>query len=220
VDSPVKYPPFTLQYSATWLGANAEQHTAIAGGRSNTNLQVGVSFLIQGLGTDWREFANKRSGAGTSYVILHPTLSREQILPWKWSLAGTLDGQIASGPLINNEQYSAGGADTVRGYTEAERLGDNAARASLELRTPQLFAGRIAHLEDAYSFLFADGAKLHTIQPLPGEEANFTLASAGLGLKFKAAGLAIQADAARILKSGYVTPAARYRGVFSVSYAF
>jgi hemolysin activation/secretion protein len=222
-ESPVSYPPFTLDYSATWLGAAPQPGaglTAITGSRSNTNLDLSLSFIIQGLGTDWRQFAHKRAGAGTSYIILHPSLSREQALPGHWSLVGKLDGQLASGPLINNEQYSAGGADTVRGYTEAERLGDNAAHGTLELRTPQLLAHSAAKIEQSYVFVFADVAKLQILQALPGQASGFTLASAGLGLRFKSHGFTLSLDGARIVKDGFVTPAGRFRGLLDVSYAY
>jgi hemolysin activation/secretion protein len=224
IESPVSYPAFTVQYSASWLGAAPAQApflpAATASGRSGTNLSLGLSFLIQGLGTNWRQFDNKRAGATTSYVILHPTISREQVLPGRFTVAVTLDGQLTNGPLINNEQYSAGGADTVRGYVESERLGDEGARASLELRSPQLLARLLPRSEQSYVFLFSDAARLHIIEPLPGQESAFTLESAGVGLKFRAAGVQLSAAGARIFQAGAVTPAGRFRGLFSVSYTY
>jgi hemolysin activation/secretion protein len=223
IQSPVSYPPFTLDYSATWLGppaASGARLAATTASRSNTTLDLNFDFIIQGIGTDYRQFAHKRAGAGTSFIVLHPSLSREQVLPGQWSLAGKIDGQLASGPLINNEQYSAGGADTVRGYVEAERLGDNALHGSLELRTPQLLAGSHAKIEQSYVFAFAEAAKLQILEPLPSQASGFTLASTGLGLRFKSHGFTLSLDGARILKEGYVTPAGRFRGLFDVSYTY
>lgn len=223
IDSPVSYPPFTLDYSATWLGAppaEGSRRAATAGSRSSTNIDFSINFLIRGLGTDWRQFANKRAYAGTSYIILHPTMTREQVLPGRWSVMAKIDGQLASGPLINNEQFSAGGADTVRGYVEAERLGDNAVHGTLEVRTPQLLARSRAKIEQSYLFAFTDAAKLWIQEPLPSQARQFTLASAGVGLRFKSHGFTVSLDGARILKDGYVTFAGRYRGVFDVSYAY
>jgi hemolysin activation/secretion protein len=223
INTPVSYPQFTLDYSATWLGSPAQRSgpvAATAGGRSNTNLDFSLNFLIQGLATDWRKFAAKRANASASYIVLHPSLSREQVLPGKWSMLVKVDGQLSSGPLINNEQYAAGGADTVRGYTEAERLGDNGARGTLEFRTPQLLAHSAAKIEESYLFVFGDAAKVQTLEPLPGQTSTFTLASAGLGLRFKSHGFTLSLDGARILKDGFVTPGERFRGVFDVSYAY
>lgn len=223
IESPVSYPPFTLDYSGTWLGPAPQAGTgqaATTGSRSSTNLDINLSFIIQGLGTDWKQFANKRAGAGTSYIILRPSLSREQVLPGNWSVYGKIDGQVASGPLINNEQYSAGGSDSVRGYLEAERLGDNAAHATVELRTPQLLAQQAMKVDRSYVFLFGDVAKLQILDPLPDQTTGFTLASAGLGLRFKSRGFTVSLDGARILKEGYLTHAGRFRGLFDLSYSY
>jgi hemolysin activation/secretion protein len=223
VESPVSYAPFTIQYSATWFGSPAATGSGAAStstGRSSTSLYLGINFLLGGLGADWKEFANKRAGAAPSYITIHPSLSREQVLPWRWSLVGTLEGQLANGPLINNEQYVAGGADSVRGYVEAERLADEGIRSSLELRTPPLFAWLAHRPEQSYLFLFVDGARLTMLEPLPGQIDRFTLLSAGLGLRLKIAGLTLHADGAYILRAGAVTPEDSYRGVFSLSYAY
>jgi hemolysin activation/secretion protein len=223
IESPVHYLPFTLQYSGTWLGpfpAAGTTRAATANSRSSTSLDLGISFLISGLGTDWRQFANKRAYAGTSYIILHPGLAREQVLPGRWALVGKIDGQLASGPLINNEQFAAGGADSVRGYTEAERLGDNGVHGSLELRTPQLLTSKSLKIEQSYISLFTEAAKLRILQPLPGQTSAFTLASVGVGLRFKSHGLAVSLDGARTVKDGFVTPAGRFRGLFDLSYAY
>lgn len=223
IESPVSYLPFTLQYSGTWLGqltAADVGRSATANSRSTTNLDLGVSFIIRGLVTDWRQFANKRAYAGTSYIILHPSLAREQVLPGHWAVMAKIDGQLASGPLINNEQFAAGGADSVRGYTEAERLGDNALHGTVELRTPELLRGQALKAEQSYVFAFAEAAKLQILQPLPSQTSAFTLASAGLGLRFKSHGFTLSLDGARILKDGYVTPSGRFRGLFDVSYAY
>jgi hypothetical protein len=178
IASPARYAPFSLDYNATWLGAldAATKHAsaAVTGGRSSTNLDLGVSFLVRFIGgTDAEQFAAKRSGADPNYLIFRPGLQRQQILPGNWSLVGKIDGQVASGPLISNEQYGAGGVDSVRGYTESERLGDDGVRGSVELRTPQLLAQRAPGVQQSYLFLFADGARLQIVDPLPDQQSNF-----------------------------------------------
>jgi len=222
VASPADYPEFVLQYSATWLG-NAQDGDYIAAtttGRSDTSLDAGLSFTIRGLGTNREQFADKRAGASSSFMTFHPGLTREQILWHGWSMSGRVEAQLASGPLINNEQFPGGGADSVRGYVEAERLGDNAVRGSLELRTPQLLNKRFKGVDRSYVYVFVDGAHLQTLQSLPGQEATFDLASAGLGLRFRGNGFTASVDGARILKDGFVTPAKRYRGLFQLIYSY
>ena len=222
VQSPVSYLPFTLDYTATWLGAAAAQGTkraATSYGRNSTSLDLNVSFLVAALGSDWQEFANRRAGAASSYIILRPSLIREQVLPGQWSVVGRVDGQLASGPLINNEQFAAGGADSVRGYTEAERLGDDGVNGSLELRTPHLLAAR-PRVEQSYLSLFVDAARVRILEPLPDQVSAYSLASVGVGLRYKVGGLYAALDGARILADGSVTEAGRFRGCFRFVYSY
>ncbi len=222
IASPAKYPAFTAQYSATWLGLLAANGlpAATTGSVSNTVLDAGISFVIRGLGTDREQFADRRAGAGPSYFIFRPGLERQQLLPWHWSLVARVEGQLASGPLLNSEEFSAGGADSVRGYVESERLADEGVRGSVELRTPQLLAHAFPKVERSYLFLFADGAHLRVLEPLPEQEYKYTLASFGVGLRFRWDGFSVSLDGARTLKDGYVTLADRYRGLFQISYTY
>jgi hemolysin activation/secretion protein len=222
IQSPVHYLPLMVDYSATWLGRPPAQgkRAATTYGRSSTTLDLNLSFLVAALGGDWEEFAQRRAGAGPSYILLHPTLTREQLLPGQWSLVGRVTGQLASGPLINNEQFAIGGADSVRGYTEAERLGDDGIDGSLELRTPQLLSGRWPKVEQSYLSMFVDGGRVRTLEPLPGQTSVFSLASAGMGMRFKADGLYLALDGSLILVDGAVTPSGRYRGSFRFVYSY
>jgi hemolysin activation/secretion protein len=220
--SPAKYSPFSLQYSATWLGPSDPHHSSAAttAARSNTTLDFGVNFVVRALGgTDADQFDHKRYGASPSFFIFHPDLQRQQILPWNWSLVAKVDGQLASGPLISNEQYGAGGLDSVRGYTEAERLGDEGGRGSLELRTPQLLSG-YSHFTQSYWYLFTDGARVRILDPLPAQRTGYDLASYGIGFRFKYAGLSTDLDGARAVTAGYVTRAGSYSAQFRVNYGW
>ena len=221
--SPARYSLYSLQYTATWLGAADAAHHASAattGGRSNTNLTAGVNFTITALGfDDPGQFDHKRYGASPDFFIFHAELQRQQILPWNFSFVGSVNGQLASGPLISNEQYAAGGADSVRGYTEAERLGDNGARASLELRTPHLWAGH-PRFTSSYFYLFADGARVKILDPLPAQRTGYGLSSEGVGFRFKYDGLLTDVDGARADSPGYVTRAGSYSVQFRVNYTW
>jgi hemolysin activation/secretion protein len=96
-----------------------------------------------------------------------------------------VDGQFSGSPLISNEQFLAGGADTVRGYLEAQAAGDQSLHSTLELRTPALFSN-VAWLQDAKLSAFYDVAQIRTINPLPGQAGTTLLSGAGLGLRMKA----------------------------------
>jgi hemolysin activation/secretion protein len=221
--SPAKYSLYSVQYTGTWLGAADPAHhaaAAVTNARSNTTFEAGVSFTVTALGFDNPDqFDHKRFGASPNFIILHSELQRQQILPWNWSLVGAVNGQLASGPLISNEQYAAGGLESVRGYTEAERLGDDGGRASLELRTPQLLAGH-SRFTNSYFYLFADGARVKILDPLPAQRTGYHLASEGVGFRFKYGGLIADVDGARADTDGYVTRAGSYSTQFRVNYTW
>ncbi|WP_445623243.1 ShlB/FhaC/HecB family hemolysin secretion/activation protein [Lactiplantibacillus plantarum] len=55
-----------------------------------------------------------------------------------WQLGLRAGFQLSSGALVSNEQFSAGGSTSVRGYLAAERTGDDGFLGSVEWRTPSL----------------------------------------------------------------------------------
>ena len=78
-------------------------------------------------------------------------------------------------PLINNEQYAAGGLDNVRGYRETEALGDSAVHCTVELRAPEMVKshgignGKL----ECTPYIFYDLANLFVLDPLPGQQVDF-----------------------------------------------
>jgi hemolysin activation/secretion protein len=222
VNTPIRYMPFSVQYGVNWLeplsptGAGAPLPQV----RSSTSLNLGLSFAVRGLLSDNNQFDAKRFGASSSYAIFHPSAQRLQALPGGWSTLLRVDGQFASGPLISNEEYVAGGADSVRGYVESEDLGDQGYRSSLELRTPGLLSGYSPRIEQSYLFAFVEAAHLQVVDVIASQKSRFNLASVGLGLQFKAAGLNLHLDGAHTLLRGTATDKNADRGLFEVSYGF
>ena len=85
---------------------------------------------------------------------------------------------------------------------------------------PPQWLTRYEKIDQAYVAFFVDAARAFTLRPLPSQEATFSLASAGLALRFKARGLYVALDGARILEDGYVTQSGRFRGLFKVTYEY
>ncbi len=224
IATPIHYAPFSVLYSATWLQPAApDKSTSSAANNanfSNTTFTAGFNFQIRGFASDGEQFHEKRSDASSSYITFKPSLQRQQALPAAWSVVGKIDGQLASGPLISNEQYGIGGIDSVRGYLESERLGDDGMRGSLELHTPNLLARYDARVERAYVLAFAEQGLVRVREPLPTQESGFNLTSCGLGFRFKARGLSIDLDAEHVLNGGFDTKSGANRAQFRVNYGF
>ena len=216
VDTPISYVPFTLGYEANLYAA-----------QSMTQFTSTLNFNLRGLadeeveclpGVYLNEFACKRYKAEANYAFLRLEVKHTRQLENGWSLFGRVLGQAASGPLISNEQFSAGGVDTVRGYTESIAAGDNGLVAGIELRTPSF--GKET-LDELIFYVFAEGASLSVQEALPGQIDQYDLLSAGLGLRFKAwGGVSGYLDLAYPFESVSQVEAGDVRTNFRLGYAW
>jgi hemolysin activation/secretion protein len=139
-----------------------------------------VNLGLRSRYNDPDEFGNKRYLGRPNYIYLRSDASARFELPYHFGLRATLGGQYAIDPLIGNEQLAMGGADSVRGYLEAEALGDMGLRASLEAVAPALRTDSGRFSLEGYAFF--DAGRVATLSPLPGEVRNTDLRSWGLGL--------------------------------------
>jgi hemolysin activation/secretion protein len=174
VNTPIAYTPMLLQYSMTQIGRKGQ-----------TQASIGANFAMRSalLGNTDAEFENKRFKAQANYFYLRGDLQRDQLLPKGFRLIARADGQWSGQPLVSNEQFAAGGVDSVRGYLEAEQFGDDGLRGSLELRTPGFASGSV---DELLALGFVEGARLWVLDPLPQQQSAFSLSSAGVGLRLRA----------------------------------
>lgn len=155
-------------------------------GQGSTSYSVGASLGLRLLGNSEEEFSNKRFNAKANFTHLNGDIERlhQGFMKTTWRLH--LGAQLSDSPLISNQQFNAGGADTVRGYPESQAMGDDALLANLELRSPRLVPASWPWLDDLQLLLFADSAWLKRQDPLPSETARQHLASAGAGARLVA----------------------------------
>jgi hemolysin activation/secretion protein len=98
------------------------------------------------------------------------------------SVYGILEGQWTNDPLIPNEQYLTGGADSVRGYRESEVSGDRGARATLEVRFYPTGKPGLDGKRSLYVEAFSDNAQVRLVDPAGPQISVATIASVGVGL--------------------------------------
>jgi len=214
-NAPALYYPLSLAYHGSLLDGDP------AKGGSETDLDASINFAIAGLGSDSTKLDLQRFDASRQYFYLRAAVSRVQPLPWGMTLFAKLDGQMTPDSLLPSEQLSAGGDSSVRGYLEAERIGDYGARGTLELRSPS-FANWISpRVNDWHVLTFVDGAGLWLRNPLPGEHSSYSLASIGVGTRLVAFDdLNAALDIAFPLLDGAVSDTGRPRFHFRVSEGF
>jgi len=200
--TPIKYVPLSTLYSATLQDTSGQT-------QFNGGFNFGLRNLF-GLNQD-PDFENKRFKAQANYAFLRSDISRNQTLPRGFSLNAKLEFQRASGPLISNEQYGAGGVDSLRGYLEYERFGDNAVLGKLELRTPSTWVGK-GETNEIYALFFVEAANLKILEPLPGNAQSYNLSSAGLSIRVKSHSIfQSMLDIGHPFRDGAYTPAGGVR---------
>jgi hemolysin activation/secretion protein len=171
--TPITYLPFLFSYSATESDSLGK-----------TQFSLGLNWAFRNMVTDQREFEIKRYRARGDYLYMTTGIERSSKLPLDMGLYTKLDGQLASEPLISNEQYTAGGMESVRGYKESAASGDYAIHGTAELTFPELLGSLgVKKPVNATVYYFYDIAKIWKKVPLPGEDKSVTLQGAGSGVK-------------------------------------
>ncbi|WP_268801214.1 ShlB/FhaC/HecB family hemolysin secretion/activation protein [Pseudomonas huanghezhanensis] len=173
--APIKYAPFTFGY-------NGYHYTDTSQLGLNLSLVLGTRGAF-GYGSSDDAFDYKRYKASSSFAALKADASFTYAFIGDWQSASKFGFQKASGPLISNEQFSAGGATSVRGYLAAERTGDDGLLLSEELRTPSLGKYISSLVGDWRFYVFAEGARLALQDGLPEQESRYSLASVGVGTR-------------------------------------
>ncbi|MBK8958920.1 MAG: ShlB/FhaC/HecB family hemolysin secretion/activation protein [Proteobacteria bacterium] len=176
VVTPISYLKFSAAYSGTYAWHQQLSH-----------VEAVFNLGPDGLGNTHKEFERKRFKAKPSFAYLQVTADNLTPLPAGAALFARVSGQVSGDPLITNEQFSVGGVDDVRGYLEAERLGDNAVASTLELRSMNLARHYPKQLRNLELVAFTDAAALRTLSPLPGSKKSAMLWSTGLGVRVEAA---------------------------------
>ncbi len=155
--------------------------TIPAEGRTTELSLLGV-FGSSLLGNDADEIANKRSGAKPNFATLGLSLSQERELWSDTRLSISLSGQIADSPLIPTEQFSFGGATSVRGYYESQQFVDDGMYSQLELISPD-WGAALSAFSSGRVFAFLDAGIGRVLEPLPEQDDQFFLWSTGIGLR-------------------------------------
>jgi hemolysin activation/secretion protein len=168
----------------TYLPLSIAYNGSLPDSSGLTLFNLGLNMAFRGLVTQQQDFDNKRFKARANYIYGTLGVERRQQLPAGASLLLKLDGQMADQPLISNEQYSAGGMDSVRGYKESEEMGDSSFHGILELAAPDM-APRLG-LSERFSLIpytFYDFAALWVKDPLPGQDEAMDIQGTGIGIR-------------------------------------
>ncbi len=173
--APIHYFPLSATYNANWTH-----------GHSSTELGVTATANLRGMGDGVANFDAKRFLAKPNFFHLRVDASHTLTFAGGYQFYAHFMSQFATEPLISNEQFSIGGADTVRGYFESAALGDYGGVGQLELRSREL--GGKYYVDSLRLHAFFDEGYTRINSPLPEQRASQTLASTGIGATVRAFG--------------------------------
>jgi hemolysin activation/secretion protein len=207
--APVTYVPLSLNWTGSWARGDAE-----------TNMSATVVMGTRGIGTGAATFDEKRYLAKPNFAYVRWDIGNVQPLPMGAQFFVRTAGQLAAEPLISNEQFAAGGADTVRGFLESETLGDYGAILQTELRSPKV-GDLVPWMSDTRAVIFADQGMVGLRNALVQQRDHYGLASAGAGIRLRAFDT-IVADVygAHTVTAGTTTKSSDTRMLFRLNGAF
>ncbi len=214
IATPLRYLPFM----ALWNGSFDQG----ARGQTTASLQLNLAFRpllrrdVDCPGGSADQFACKRNQGDGGFAALRTDVRHSIPLGDTGGLLRLrLGGQVATGPVPSGEQYTIGGAESVRGYLEAEGAGDHALLGSVELRSRDLAirvrgwwgdSAEAPYLQQLYGLAFVDIARAYTSDPAVGQAKRISLAGGGVGLRATLRkSLTGELDLAWAFKSGTTT---------------
>jgi hemolysin activation/secretion protein len=208
--APVTYYPLNAAYAANWTGPH-----------STTDVNISVELNVSSLGSTATTFDNKRYNAAPGFSLLRAGVTREQDLPADVQLWGSVQGQLSNDALVSSEQFALGGADSIRGYLEAETLGDYGVTLQTELRSPDIHKYLARYTGGAINswrfHVFGDTGIVNVIDDLPQTHSTYGLSSVGVGTRVNLWGYLNGAvQDAETLNSGPDTRAGTNRVLFRV----
>jgi len=214
---PVVYVPLSLTYAAT----------ALLPSRTVSASFGFVTAPRDVLGNSDTTFQSRRVYGGASYVAYKYEGSIDETLSKHWGAYVHAVGQWSFDPLIPNEQFLTGGADSVRGYRESEVSGDRGINATLEARLfPFGHPGPDGN-RSLYACAFVDGAQVRLVHPAGPQISIATIASTGVGVHAQSwYGFRLALDVAKTLRDGghgvssFITPNGTTRVEALLGYSF
>lgn len=142
-----------------------------------------ISFAVfQGLGEalgamEDNDPKTSRAGADNKFTKAYLNLARVQRVGDYFSIIFRGSGQASTDSLVSIEQFSIGGADSVRGYPQGEFLGDDGYNVSTELRVSP-WPNEIAQVA-----FFVDNGGVSVKNPPTGTKKYRHLTGVGYGLR-------------------------------------
>ncbi|WP_317205518.1 ShlB/FhaC/HecB family hemolysin secretion/activation protein [Janthinobacterium sp.] len=182
--------PLSVNYLGNWT---------LAAGEANLSLTL-LHNIAGGAHGGQSDFTLARAGAKANYTMLRLAANVTRALPGDWQLRAIVNGQYSADALIPGEQFGAGGASSVRGFSERDIANDSGLTGNFEVYSPGLCGQSLRW--QCRALAFYDSAHVTRNHALPGELQSTSISSAGLGLRLQYANnVNLQLDYGHVLRA-------------------
>jgi len=172
---PLELHPVSLGFAAT--RAPTPQHALGYGVHAGL-----VANIPGGDNGSQASFTASRVGATAHYKLLRAGGSMAAPIG-AWQLSVGLDAQWTGDLLVSGEQFSAGGAGSVRGFSDRGVSGDKGLRLQVEALSPNWLDPQTQPQASVRGVVFLEAAASQRNQPAPLEMASTSIAAMGVGLR-------------------------------------
>jgi len=172
-------------------GVNFEETDSWGRGGLTAEIQAGIPGFLGSMGK--HDAKASRVDAGGEFQKYGVSMARITPLPASLLLINSFKGQFTPSRLVSSEQMLFGGADSVRGYPEADYLADYGWMMTAELRAPFFllppelkvpFDKKHTSWVNAIQLVgFLDAGEGYLNDPRVGELGHKQLVGAGFGLR-------------------------------------
>ncbi len=173
IATPIAYVPFLTQYSGSYRGE-----------QSFLSFDIAAHYSFRGVGNKQYDFEQKRANSKANYLYLTTDIKGQHDLPKGMEIKTHVTGHVSDSPLISNEQYSIGGALSVRGYFETQALVDSGVFGSMELYSPNIGQLDSEYLNNFKFMTFMDAGSGWVQSALKGNKNSYSLVGGGAGFNF------------------------------------
>ncbi|HYZ48215.1 MAG TPA: ShlB/FhaC/HecB family hemolysin secretion/activation protein [Sphingomonas sp.] len=196
--TPIRYVPLTLEYN--FASTDDESAFAKAFGPSSFDATFGTTFGVRAIkrvicfdhDNDPRtpclpvdQFQNREVDSFENFVHFNAGFNYSLATKNDFILATRASMQLADSHLVTNEQFSAGGISSVRGYLQSEAVGDDGYVSGLELQSPSLGPEVGPWLSDLRFYGFVDSGVVRIRRAQPGQRSRYSLIGAGAGFRIR-----------------------------------
>ena len=156
-----------------------------SGVKQETSFSPSIAQGLNGMGASSRNEYSSRDATNT-FTKFSLGVSQKLMLPWRLTLASRLSGQASSRRLPSAEAYSLGGIDSVRGYSEGDRIADNVLQGNFDLLFPLPFIPQLRAVRHSLTgVVFFDWAYGEQRIDKEAEGRTCILESLGAGIRYQ-----------------------------------